>query len=85
MRNDLKIEEGGVECFFSSQVSMRVQFTSSVEHWVTGQNVGVCEYLECLSLADGLESDPGVCPADLQRGVVAEDVVAEFLQRGLGV
>lgn len=39
----------------------------------------------CASLADGLERGPGVGPADLQRRVVVEDVVAELLQRGLRI
>ncbi len=37
------------------------------------------------SLADGLQCGPGVRPADLQRRVVAEDVVAELLQRRLWI
>lgn len=42
-------------------------------------------YLECVSLADGLQRGPGVRPADLQRRVVVEDVVAELLQRRLWI
>lgn len=37
------------------------------------------------ALADRLEDGPGVRPTDLQGRVVAEDVVAKLLQRGLGV
>lgn len=38
-----------------------------------------------MCLAGGLEGDPGVRPADLQRCVVGEDVVAELLQRRLRI
>lgn len=38
-----------------------------------------------MRLAGGPEGDPGVCPADLQRHVVGEDVVAEVLQRRLRI
>lgn len=48
-----------------------------------GRCVSVC--LECESLADGLQRGPGVRPADLQRRVVFEDVVAELLQRWLWI
>lgn len=36
-------------------------------------------------LADRLQCGPGVCPANLQRRVVGEDVVAELLQRRLRI
>lgn len=39
----------------------------------------------CWTSADGLEFGPGVRPADLQRGLVVEDVVAELVQRRLRV
>lgn len=39
----------------------------------------------CVSLADGLELHPGVDAPDLQRRVVAEDVVAQLVQRRLRV
>lgn len=39
----------------------------------------------CVSLADGLQLGPGVCPADLQWFVIGEDVVAHILQRRLRI
>lgn len=73
------MEDGAAECsFFKSQGAVDGLLLMEV-------CVCVYVYLECVCLADGLECGPGVRPADLQRRLVGEDVVAELLQRRLWI
>lgn len=65
----------GAECCKARRRRGRWSFLC---HGASGRGV-------CQSLAYGLELGPGVGPADLQRRVIGEDVVAEVVERRLRI